>query len=1124
MNRIKIRVLSVPALLLLCMRVWGQHLPVFDMPDRLYAEGLERYTAGHYAAAQERFSNFLKLIAANRAAVDKNYALDEASARGYLASCAAALRQADAVAQLLHFAETYPWHSQAQPLQLEAARIEFGSGRYEQAERILDKLNINRLPLEASEEVRFLQGYCAYASARPKQAIQYFRPLAAISGPFQAKASYFLGASYYSIKDYNSALFAFRSVPHADSFNQSLPLMIGLCLYQLGQDEELGQLLEEGNWPESTRQQASYQFLGAMCNFRQRKFKEAIPYFEGYLNAGGRMTPELAHQLGYSHFMMGNFGRAKHYLQQAAQDGSDSIQQIAAYFLGFSYYRQQLPEEARMAFRRAASIRHDRDCAWDALLQYAKVSFEANYTEDALLALKSYIEEIPTLPRVSEAQALIGEVYLYGNNFAEAITYFEAAKASDLRSQQAYQKSLLYLGLENYQKMNTAAAKPLLEKAAKLSADAKLQSEALFWLGELHFRNGDYAAAAQSYERFAQSAGASKTSYHAAGINGVGWAYYRQMQFREALGWFEKTLRLPEVIKKYPEAYVDAGLRAGDCAFVLKSYAEAVNYYQAVLKMDRWQEDYAMYQIGICRTRQSRYPEAIDMLSSLVKRYRQSAFRDDALDAIAEIYLTWLSDYPKATAAAEQLIREHPNSPLLASAFCHLGTAAYNSNDNQKAIEYYKTVLLQYGNSKDEVKIAMDGLNNLLPVKAYDNLIREYRKKYPIEGAEAEELLFTTGRERFYGENYESAVEQLTEYLVNFPNGKYVQEALLLRADAYLRMNFLQDAVDDYMKIIAARPDLEHTIKALENAAEIELRRKYYDRSLKLYRLMDTLADSYQDKLQAQFGIGDVLLAKQEYESAKVVFDSIRSNPNTTGTALEKAALKYGYAIFGMGIYDSALVVFEAVEEEAKNELGAEAQYMIAKTYRAKEDYMRSKNAIFYLKDNYPTYAEWRARAFLLLAENYLSLGDKFQATETFKSLVQNSPYPEIKNAAIARMKELGIQLDKEGLPFKPESKSKEDKTKNKEDKATAKPDAKARPRTGPGVHVPTKPKTAPLNNQKAPSDVKEKPKPKKSELPPFNPGAKPVPNAAKTTTKPAPKAAEQPTQTVKKPTTGGPK
>ena len=268
-------------------------------------------------------------------------------------------------------------------------------------------------------------------------------------------------------------------------------------------------------------------------------------------------------------------------------------------------------------------------------------------------------------------------------------------------------------------------------------------------------------------------------------------------------------------------------------------------------------------------------------------------------------------------------------------------------------------------------------------------------------------------------------------------------------------------------------------------------------------------------------------MAKQEYESAKVVFDSIRSNPNTMGTALEKAALKYGYAIFGMGIYDSALVVFEAVEEEAKNELGAEAQYMIAKTYHAKEDYKRSKNAIFYLKDNYPTYAEWRARAFLLLAENYLSLGDKFQATETFKSLVQNSPYPEIKNAAIARMKELGIQLDKEGLPLKPESKNKEDKTKSKEDKATTKPDTKLRPRTGPGVNVPTKPKAAPLNNQKAPSGIKEKPKPKKSELPPFNPGAQPtpkVPNAPKTSTKQTPKAAEKNTQTptkrtAKKPT-----
>jgi tetratricopeptide (TPR) repeat protein len=112
--------------------------------------------------------------------------------------------------------------------------------------------------------------------------------------------------------------------------------------------------------------------------------------------------------------------------------------------------------------------------------------------------------------------------------------------------------------------------------------------------------------------------------------------------------------------------------------------------------------------------------------------------------------------------------------------------------------------------------------------------------------------------------------------------------------------------------------------------------------------------------------------------------------------------------------YDEALPEFQTVVNTAKNELGAESHYLIAYINYLKKDYKKSEKTIFdFLKGN-GEYATWVTKSLILLADNYVALGDNFQAKTTLKSVISDSDIPELIKTAQEKLDKIIAQEEAE--------------------------------------------------------------------------------------------------------------
>ena len=92
---------------------------------------------------------------------------------------------------------------------------------------------------------------------------------------------------------------------------------------------------------------------------------------------------------------------------------------------------------------------------------------------------------------------------------------------------------------------------------------------------------------------------------------------------------------------------------------------------------------------------------------------------------------------------------------------------------------------------------------------------------------------------------------------------------------------------------------------------------------------------------------------------------------------------------------------------KAKDQYGAEAQYLLAKIQYEQEKYDSSLETLFDLNDKFNNYDQWVGKSFLLIAENYIAKDEIFQAKATLNSLIDNHPMESIKEKAKKKLKEL---------------------------------------------------------------------------------------------------------------------
>lgn len=1003
--------------------VFGQQ-PSRDADLAFYKDAIELIDKEKYGAAQAMLEQYIQRNAHSYDLSPRNDRVAEA--RFYHAFAAYNLLHSNAQSLFEDFIQRYPDHPRVDESRFYIAALYFMRKDYDRVLPYLKGIDSSKLRREQVVQTRFMMGYCYYKDGQNREAMSSFRQIQNEKGQYGELGAYYFALISYENENYSEAYSAFSKIKEDNDYAQNIDLYKASCLLKLQRYDELDALAYE--LERSGKGGSEVWFIFGNSAFERGNYKKCIDYFEQFeASRGGSLNREGQYRMGYSQYMLQDFPAARARFEKCLVP-EDGIAQNAYYYLGHCFLKIDNYENARTAFMKAADLKYNTEIQEEALFLYAKASFQTRYFEESLVALQRLLRDYPGTTHKEQSTGLIGEILLYTNNFKDAIEYLENEDGlSTRRSKASYQRACHLYGLQLYRQGVYDLSADYFKKAFNQNQDPEITRDSYFWFAEALFRTQDYGSAISAYNSFLRQPYASKTKEYALAYYGLGWSHLKRKNYDEAGKSFEKFIGLADK-QENSEFYVDALLRAGDCEFALKNYKGALRYYGQVRDFNTMHVDYALYQIGLLYFRQGDYQKAAESHVRLAANYQKSEFRDDALITAAETYLTWLNDESNCAKYCRVLIRDHKDSPYVPSALARLAISEERSGNKELAVKYYKQVVYDHCKSTANVTVALSSLSNLLRANEYDAVEQQYREKCPNAGgggnAEMEGLAIEVADSRFFEDNFQSAKEKYSNYIADYPQGASLYHAHFYRGQCYEKLGDPEEAMEDYEFIYSAEQSNAYTVKALKEAADMLYEQGNYLASMELYTAMEEKSDKLADRLGAQFGKAQVHLAKQDYAAAKSEFLSIASDPNTTDYSRKKARVQVAACEYFLGNREDAFRMFSEIEKEETNVFGAESQYYITRILFDRGEYEQSKNAGIYLKDQYPGYNYWKAKAFLVVAEDYLALGDTFQAVKgTLESLANQDAFPDVRKAARERIDELPAYKTGSGLKEENETK-----------------------------------------------------------------------------------------------------
>ncbi|MBK9452080.1 MAG: tetratricopeptide repeat protein [Bacteroidetes bacterium] len=986
--------------------------PAYHETLGIYKEATELLDKAKFGAAAEKFGEFIKRSSNTSYAHDKGDLVAEA--RYMQALCAFNLLNANCSGLFEAFVSQYPNHPRVNEAYFHVGKMHYMRKEYKESIPPFEKVESGNLTKAQVTETRFMLGYAYFKDGRDKEAMDKFRQIRLAEGVWGEMGAYFFAVLAYRDGRYEEAYDAFSRVKPESKFAENLDVLKASCLLKLQRYDELDALGEKLLAADSKASGEVFFILGNAA-YDRSKFSDCITYFEKAMEKRVEMNRQAQYRLAYCYYRRGDFPKAQAQFEKVTHE-EDTISQSAFYYLGHCFIKNNKIENARTAFKKASSQKFDKEIAGEALFQYAKASFETHFFDDAQSALQTFLKDYPNSEYADDAKALIGEILLFASNYKDAIDYLENNNGlGNARSRTAYQRACYLYGSSMFEKHKYDVAATHFKKAYNQNQDSKITQLAYYWYGESLFRQNGFEESIGAFKTFLAQPSASRHELFGMANYGIGWCKFKQKNFEEAGQYFEKFIGLADRDKNREE-YVDALLRAGDCEFARKGFDGALRYYQQVRDFNGKYVDYAMFQIGLVHLRKAEYQKAAETMVQLAVKQQKSVYREQALAIAAQTYLSWMEDAPNGLKYAQMLVKDHPDSKYMPTALIVSAIAEGKSGNTQKAIYWFKLAAYEHCYNEGARTTALTNLAELLPANEYDDIERQSQEKCPIQNNDpanekTEELKIEIADQRFFDENYGSANDRYTQHLKEFPNGKYVFHSHFFRGQSLEKLGRKDDALTDYEFIYKATTPNEFTVKALKAAADIQFAKGNKLAATELYTAMQDKSNRYEDRMAAQFGKAEVAFSNEDYPTARIDYLAVFSDPNTTDYSRTKARVKIAACDYFLGQKDQAYTEFVAVQAANTNTFGAESQYYIARILFDRKEYAESQKNVAVFNEKYSTYNYWKARAFLVLAEDYLALQDTFQADGILDNLVAGlmakNEYPEIKEQAQKRLDEI---------------------------------------------------------------------------------------------------------------------
>ncbi|AQX05959.1 hypothetical protein ATB99_15490 [Elizabethkingia meningoseptica] len=806
---------------------------------------------------------------------------------------------------------------------------------------------------DGKNDVAYMLGHLQYAEGNTEKAFQYFDSIK--NNPKYAKTirPYYVQL-YFNEKNYDKAIEEGKAL-----LNENISKDYGV---------EVNKIIGE-----------SY--------FMKKDYASAYPYLKTYLNSKSVPSESDLYEIGFVAAQLKKHDEAVGYYNQLISSQSP-LAQNAYYQLGNAYLETGRKREALSAFRSASQMNYDAKVQQLAYEQYAKLGYDiGNPFESNSQVLQNYITKYPNAGNLQEMKGLLVKSYLYSGNYKETLSAIKKLGNQSAETSKLEQEAAFLLGTEEFNKGNFTEAETLFEYSLKYNYNKEFNARAQYWMGQSQYQMGDYSSATETLQKLYNS-GADFEEKQQLPYD-LAYAYFKNKKFQDAQKYFKQYLQNPKA-----EFKNDAELRLADTHYANNELNDAI----AIYDKNTDATDYTQFQKAMSLGFKGDSEAKIAALKKLIADYKNSEYVDDAQ---YEIGVAYASDerYAEANDYFNQVIKSSPDKDLVANASIYRAQNYADLGQADKAIAEFKKLGETYKGTAYADKVVAAAKSVYLKngdTAAYQSFATAVGVK--ISSSELDEINLSTAQKLYANKDYKGAISYYEKYLTQRPTGGKLYQAQYELGESYYQTKNTTKAVLILTEVANAQNDYQED-------AQVRLAQLYIaqNNSSEAKKYLQNLVNSSNAGIK-NYAITEMMkisVDADDFSQAEKYADQILANPKNAASVKEQAQIIKARSLMKRGNDNDAKKAYTALEKSANPEVAAEALYAKAYYQNKGKAFKSSNESIFKLSNNYASEEYWGAKSLVLMAKNYLALGDKYQASYTVDQIIANyKDFPDVVTEA----------------------------------------------------------------------------------------------------------------------------
>lgn len=944
-----------------------------ETPDvKWYAKAILAFDKEEYSLAQE----YLQKVKAD------DYKTSSIEVYKILTSLA--LNEKDAGITTEKYLKSNPFTSEKTAIILALSNYYFKRNAHQKALDWFHQLDVKLLTTEQENNYNYKLAFANYSQKNYTKAKQYLIPISK-SGAYQQEAHYYLGNMAMENQDYETALYHFGYIEDNPKYQKEIVYQELVILYHQKQYKQvagLGEIFYQEVHGYMEKSEVS-KIIGESYFYLQ-EYKKAIPYLESYRGRFRKLSAVDYYFLGYAYYQLKNYREAIQNFNKITDEKSE-VSQNAHYHLADCYLQLDKKPQALNAFKHASEMDFDAEITQNAYLNYAKLSYEiGNPYQSSSEVLQAFVDDYPHAPESSFIEGLIVNAYLQFKDYQGAIDYYESQK---LVKDQQYQEILLQRGFELFTAHKYQKSLSFFEKAANMYDNPSTKLRAQFWMAENLSEMYNFKDAAYEYKMFLKDNKSKTLKEYPDALYGLAYGLFQQKKYTEALTYFNKYLPVSNDVAKKRNAV----LRIADCHFVNKSYWPALENYNIVIKENKNQVDYALYQKALSYGFLGKDEQKKEMLQALQSEFKSSPYLDKSYYVLGNLYAN-KGQNQEALTVYDDLIEKFPKSPLVSKAKLKTGIILFNTNNNEGSVKILRQLVADYPGTAEAVqavKMAEQVYKDMDQVDVYAKWATQL-EFINISDADIDKSMFEVVENKYFANELKEAISSSKKYLINFPNGIHALTVHFYLAQAYFNTGAKEDAVSEYKEVLAVNTN-EYTEVALNKLSQIYLEQENWDAASELLLRIENEATNAQSKIYAQSNLMKYYYQKEAYKQALNYTDIVLKNNKSSEDAVADAYVYGARSSVALSKYDTAKTYYQKLETIGKGNVKAEANYYKALWLHQEDEFEKSNEQVQLLASKFQGYKYWGVKGLLLMAKNYHALNDDFQANFILNNVIKNA-------------------------------------------------------------------------------------------------------------------------------------